>query len=151
MRFREVFFLEELKGSNGNFEISDSNWKPVAPNRIVNQPMECNDADEVGNPTELTFDRYRKLAQGGAGIIIVEALTITQESRARKNQLGIYEKTAPALERLVKEMRGDQLPIPHPVPDHPFGTAERGGVFPARLRLPPSRAADSHSYGRGDR
>jgi 2,4-dienoyl-CoA reductase-like NADH-dependent reductase (Old Yellow Enzyme family) len=78
----------------------------TAPNRIVNQPMECNDADEVGNPTELAFDRYRKLAQGGAGIIIVEALTITQESRARKNQLGIYEKTAPALERLVKEMRG---------------------------------------------
>ncbi|MGE5254320.1 MAG: 2,4-dienoyl-CoA reductase [Planctomycetaceae bacterium] len=78
----------------------------TAPNRIVNQPMECNDADPVGNPTELTFDRYRKLAEGEAGIIIVEALTITQESRARKNQLGIYEKTAAALERMVKEMRG---------------------------------------------
>jgi 2,4-dienoyl-CoA reductase-like NADH-dependent reductase (Old Yellow Enzyme family) len=43
----------------------------TAPNRIVNQPMECNDADEVGNPTELTFDRYRQLAQGRAGIIFV--------------------------------------------------------------------------------
>ncbi|MBP1714755.1 MAG: 2,4-dienoyl-CoA reductase [Deltaproteobacteria bacterium] len=78
----------------------------VVPNRIVNQPMECNDADEAGNPSALTIERYRKLAEGGAGIIIVEALTITQESRARKNQLGIYEKTAPALERLVKEMKG---------------------------------------------
>jgi len=78
----------------------------IAPNRIVNQPMECNDADEVGNSTDLTFARYRKLAEGGAGMIFVEALTITQESRARKNQLGIYEKTAPALERLVKEMKG---------------------------------------------
>ena len=78
----------------------------TAPNRIVNQPMECNDADEAGNPTELTFDRYRKLAEGGAGIIIVEALTISRESRARKNQLGICEKTAPVLERLVKEMKG---------------------------------------------
>jgi 2,4-dienoyl-CoA reductase-like NADH-dependent reductase (Old Yellow Enzyme family) len=78
----------------------------TAPNRIVNQPMECNDADEVGNPSELTFNRYRKLAEGGAGIIIVEALTITRESRARKNQLGIDEKTAPTLERLLKEMRG---------------------------------------------
>src|SRR5512135_1958410 len=78
----------------------------TVPNRIVNQPMECNDADEAGNPTERTFDRYRRLAQGGAGVIIVEALTITRESRARKNQLGIYEKTAPVLERLVKEMRG---------------------------------------------
>jgi 2,4-dienoyl-CoA reductase-like NADH-dependent reductase (Old Yellow Enzyme family) len=67
--------------------------------------MECNDADEVGNPTELTLNRYRRLSQGGAGIIVVEALTITQESRARKNQLGIYERTAPTLERLIKEMR----------------------------------------------
>ena len=80
--------------------------KKSAPNRIVNQPMECNDADEQGNPTELTFARYRKLAEGGAGIIFLEALTITQESRARKNQLGIYEKTAPTFERMVQEMRG---------------------------------------------
>ena len=78
----------------------------TAPNRIVNQPMECNDGDEAGNPTELTFARYRKLAEGGAGIIIVEALTVTRESRARKNQLEICEKTAPVLERLVKEMKG---------------------------------------------
>ena len=78
----------------------------IAPNRIVNQPMECNDADEQGNPTELTFGRYRKLAEGGAGIIFLEAITITPESRARKNQLGIYEKTARGLERLVQEMRG---------------------------------------------
>ncbi len=77
----------------------------IAPNRIVNQPMECNDADEAGNPTEKTFARYRRLAEGGAGVIIVEALTISQESRARKNQLGIYEQTAGTLERLLKEMR----------------------------------------------
>jgi 2,4-dienoyl-CoA reductase-like NADH-dependent reductase (Old Yellow Enzyme family) len=78
----------------------------TAPNRIVNQPMECNDADEAGNPTGLTFDRYRRLAEGGAGMIFVEALTITRESRARRNQLGIDEETAPTLEKLVKEMRG---------------------------------------------
>lgn len=79
--------------------------KKIAPNRIVNQPMECNDADEIGNPTELTLARYRKLAEGGAGIIFLEALTITQESRARKNQLGIYEKTARSLEKLIREMK----------------------------------------------
>ena len=58
----------------------------IAPNRLVNQPMEGNDADEAGNPTELTFERYRKLAEGGAGIIFLEALTISRGSRARKNQ-----------------------------------------------------------------
>lgn len=77
----------------------------VAPNRIVNQPMECNDADASGNPTDLTFNRYRKLAEGGAGIIVVESLTITYETRSRKNQLKISDETAPGLERLVKDMR----------------------------------------------
>ncbi len=77
----------------------------VAPNRIVNQPMECNDGDASGNPTELTFRRYRSLAEGGAGIIFVESLTLSYESRARKNQLKIGEDTATRLEKLVKEMR----------------------------------------------
>jgi len=77
----------------------------LAPNRMVNQPMECNDADAVGQPTDLTFKRYRKLAEGEAGIIIVESMTITYETRSRKNQLTISEETAPDLERLVREMR----------------------------------------------
>ncbi|OGP78487.1 MAG: hypothetical protein A2V86_15665 [Deltaproteobacteria bacterium RBG_16_49_23] len=76
-----------------------------AQNRIVNQPMECNDGDAEGNPTQRTFERYRRLAEGGAGIIVVESLAITYESRARKNQLKISEETAKSLERLVKEMR----------------------------------------------
>ena len=59
----------------------------LAPNRMVNQPMECNDADATGHPTDLTFKRYRKLAEGEAGIIAVESLTITYETRSRKNQL----------------------------------------------------------------
>ncbi len=77
----------------------------LAPNRMVNQPMECNDADAAGHPTDLTFKRYRKLAEGEAGIIVVESLTITYETRSRKNQLKISEETAPDLERLVREMR----------------------------------------------
>ena len=80
--------------------------KKTAANRIVNQPMECNDGDSEGNPTQLTFQRYRNLAEGGAGIIVVESLTLSYESRARKNQLKISEETAKGLERLVKEMRG---------------------------------------------
>ncbi|MGQ9647282.1 MAG: oxidoreductase [Thermodesulfobacteriota bacterium] len=80
--------------------------KKIAPNRIVNQPMECNDGDASGNPSERTLRRYRSLAEGGAGIIIVESLTLTYESRARKNQLKISEENAKGLERLVKEMKG---------------------------------------------
>lgn len=77
----------------------------VAPNRIVNQPIECNDGDDSGNPSEFTYRRYRKLAEGGAGVIFIEALTISYESRARTNQLRISQQTAKGLERLVKEMR----------------------------------------------
>jgi 2,4-dienoyl-CoA reductase-like NADH-dependent reductase (Old Yellow Enzyme family) len=77
----------------------------LAPNRIVNQPMECNDADAAGHPTDLTFKRYRKLAEGEAGVIVVESMTITYETRSRKNQLKISEETALDLERLVREMR----------------------------------------------
>jgi len=79
--------------------------KRTAANRIMNQPMECNDADSEGNPSDLTFQRYRNLAEGGAGIIVVESLTVSYESRARKNQLKISEETAKGLERLLKEMR----------------------------------------------
>jgi 2,4-dienoyl-CoA reductase-like NADH-dependent reductase (Old Yellow Enzyme family) len=79
--------------------------KKVAPNRIVNQPMECNDGDSSGSPTQLTFERYQRLAEGGAGIIVLESLTISYESRARKNQVKISDDTAGGLERLVREMR----------------------------------------------
>lgn len=79
--------------------------KKRAPNRIVNQPMECNDGDDRGNPTERTYERYRRLAEGGAGVIVVESLTISSESRARKNQLRISEETARGLKTLVREMR----------------------------------------------
>lgn len=77
----------------------------TAVNRLVNQPMESNDADESGNPSALTFDRYRRLAEGGAGMIIVESLSVSNRSRARKNQLEITARNAEALARLVKEMR----------------------------------------------
>ena len=77
----------------------------IALNRIVNQPMECNDGNDSGNPTELTLRRYRSLAEGGAGIIVIESLTLTYESRARKNQLKISEENAKGLERLVREMK----------------------------------------------
>lgn len=77
----------------------------TAPNRLVNQPMECNDGDASGNPTELTLERYRRLAQGGAGMITMESLSVSPHSRARKDQLQIEEKNAEHLAGLVKEMK----------------------------------------------
>ncbi|MCW1310108.1 MAG: hypothetical protein QXL89_09305 [Nitrososphaeria archaeon] len=45
--------------------------------------METNNADEEGNPTEKTYERYEKLFKGNAGLIDLEAITITRESRGR--------------------------------------------------------------------
>ena len=52
----------------------------TAPNRIVYHPMECCDADERGNPTDLTLERYRKFAEGRPGVIFVEGCKVTKES-----------------------------------------------------------------------
>jgi len=77
----------------------------VAPNRLVNQPMECNDADPNGDPSELTRKRYRMLAEGRAGIIHIESASIMPGSLARKNQLLFGPKNRAGLSRLVEEMK----------------------------------------------
>ena len=43
----------------------------TATNRIVFNAMECNDADKQGNPSELTYLRYRRCLEGNPGVIDV--------------------------------------------------------------------------------
>jgi 2,4-dienoyl-CoA reductase-like NADH-dependent reductase (Old Yellow Enzyme family) len=76
-----------------------------AANRIAVLPVECNDGDAVGAPTERTLQRYQDFAAGGAGVIFVESLAISADSRSRVNQLQITELSASGLSRLVKAMR----------------------------------------------
>lgn len=56
-------------------------------NRFFAQPMECVDSDAEGNPTDLTYQRYENLYKGGFGLVDLEAITVTNESRARKTRL----------------------------------------------------------------
>jgi len=77
----------------------------VCKNRFFAQPMECTDADDDGNPTELTYRRYENLFKGGWGLVDLEAISITQESRSRKNQLLIQKQNAPALEKFIKHLK----------------------------------------------
>ena len=74
-------------------------------NRFFFQAMECNDADAAGNPTDLTYQRYENLFKGGAGLISLEAITITDKNRSRMNQLFIMPKNQPALTNFVRRMR----------------------------------------------
>jgi len=67
--------------------------------------MEGNDGEPGGKVSERTLDRYRKLAAGNWGIIVVEALSITEESLARKNQLVINRENLEGYKLLVSEMK----------------------------------------------
>ena len=74
-------------------------------NRFFVQAMECTDADTEGNPTELTYQRYENLFKGEAGIVSLEAITITDKNRSRLNQLFIMPKNQPALTRFVAHLK----------------------------------------------
>lgn len=74
----------------------------IAANRICYQPMEGQDADENGDPSELTFQRYKTLSYGGAGIIWIEAVSILPEARSNKHQLMITERNLDKYKRLAE-------------------------------------------------
>lgn len=75
-----------------------------APNRFVSQAMEGNDGDN-GNPSERTLARYRSLADGKWGAVIVEALSISKTSLARKFGMMIDRTRLDAYKRLVDEFK----------------------------------------------
>ena len=77
----------------------------TAPNRFVINAMECNDGDADGNPTDKTYRRYRRLFEGGAGVVILEAITVTDRHRGRDKQLSVMPKNASALAKFVKETK----------------------------------------------
>ncbi len=75
------------------------------PNRIAINAMECNDADDNGNPAKRTYERYAKYFEGGAGLIDLETITVTRESRGRFNQLSVTPNNEKDLKKFVKEMK----------------------------------------------
>lgn len=51
-------------------------------NRLGIAPMEGADSNPDGSPSEKTFERYIRLAKGGAGVIWLEAVAIVPEGRS---------------------------------------------------------------------
>ncbi len=74
-------------------------------NRFFAQSMECVDSDLEGNPTELTYRRYENLFKGNFGLVDLEAITVTNESRARKTQLEIMPRNEKALEKFIRRLK----------------------------------------------
>lgn len=77
----------------------------IAQNRFFYQAMECNDEDATGNPSESTTQRYCDYAAGEAGVITLEAISVTRESRARDNQLMIMPQNKEPLTKFVKKVK----------------------------------------------
>lgn len=74
-------------------------------NRFAIQAMEACDADIDGNPTEKTYRRYRRYMEGRAGLVDLEAITVTDQTIARKFQLRALPRNRKSLEKLTLEMK----------------------------------------------
>ena len=75
------------------------------PNRFLAQPMEGNDGENGGQPSQRTINRYIDLAKGEWGTIIIEASSITEKSLARINGLIVNKKNLDSLKQLVETIR----------------------------------------------
>ena len=77
----------------------------VSSNRFFIQPLECCDAEANGDPSERTIQRYKRYMEGRAGIVCVEAATITYESRSKLHQLSIMPHNLEALTKFFREVK----------------------------------------------
>lgn len=77
----------------------------TAPNRLACQAMEGCDGKVGGSPDELTIRRYRRLAEGGAGIIWFEATACREDGRANPRQLWLHEGNKDDFKRIVEDIR----------------------------------------------
>lgn len=59
----------------------------MAKNRFLIQPMECDDALPNGLFSERSYARYEKAMKGGAGMVVMESVTMQRECRARNDQI----------------------------------------------------------------
>ncbi len=81
----------------------------IVPNRLVCQAMEGCDGNPDGTPGELTLRRYKRFAEGGAGLIWYEATAVLEEGKANPRQLYITEDNLDAFKRQVESIKEDAV------------------------------------------
>lgn len=75
----------------------------IVPNRMCIQPLEGFDGNPDGTPSDLIFRRYRRYAEGGAGLIWYESITVSDDGRCNPLQMVIKPSTVSEIKRLVDE------------------------------------------------
>lgn len=78
-------------------------------NRLVCQAMEGCDGTADGSPDELTKRRYKRFANGGAGLIWFEATAVMPEARANPRQLYIHDGNLDNFKRIVEDIKNDGM------------------------------------------
>ncbi len=73
------------------------------PNRFLVQPMEGVDSTDDGSPRDLTYRRYRRFAEGGAGLLWFEAVAVVNEGRSNPRQLYLHEGNLDDYKKLADE------------------------------------------------
>lgn len=74
-------------------------------NRFCVQPMEGCDAQPDGSPGRLTFRRYTRYAQGGFGLIWLEATAVLEKARSNPAQLYLHKHNVEMYAELVRAIR----------------------------------------------
>jgi 2,4-dienoyl-CoA reductase-like NADH-dependent reductase (Old Yellow Enzyme family) len=82
-----------------------------APNSLAIHPLECRDSLPDGSPGEMTFRRYKRFAEGGAGQIWFEATSFTEEGKSGQGQLILNMQTLPEFKRLCSHTRQSAISV----------------------------------------
>ena len=111
-------------------------------NRVVMPPIVVFGAADDGVVTDWHVAHYRRRAEGGCGIVIVEATAVRPEGRLRSSQLGIWDDTlVDGLSRISEACK-------------PFGAICLIQIHHAGLKTPRGITTDRISpsdYGEGSR
>ncbi len=75
------------------------------PNRLTVQPMEGFDSDENGTPGDLAFRRYGRYAEGGSGMIWLEAVSVVPDGRSNLHQMMITKNNVHQFKKLTDHIR----------------------------------------------
>jgi len=85
----------------------------IIPNRLAIHPMEGADASKNGTPSDLTRRRYRRFANGGAGLIWLEAMAVNAAGRANEGQLFLNEENLFEFKNLIDLINSESSVEPY--------------------------------------
>jgi 2,4-dienoyl-CoA reductase-like NADH-dependent reductase (Old Yellow Enzyme family) len=107
----ELPLSENTKILNEELKINNR----LIPSRIAIHPMEGADAEADGTPSELTKRRYKRFANGGAGLIWLEAIAVDKAGRANESQLYLKQENLAQFKDLIKLIKNESEVDPYTV------------------------------------